>query len=259
MEEPRMSTTLMIPARVIPRIREGAYAVARDVAERIDQAAAVEELRAARDQLCGVCGLLASVESASLEETTDIELDGSEYAAALAAVVSLMLPLMKRWLDELPSDDTARPTCGVEHRLMCELQASVRSVLGRPGLIVVPADVLGELREGLFSLLCDVVQGLDAVLVRPAHKRDRGWVGPVARFDHVRAVLDSIGWEQRDPEPDVEVDLSWHGQAVREALARELDSMLYLSEEVDGGQQREWATGNAELIERFIAELGDEP
>lgn len=249
-----MSTTLMIPERAIPRIREGAYAVVRDVAERIDQAASVEDLFAARDRLCGVCGLLARIDGSSPEGAAEAGLDGDEYAAALAAVLGLILPLLKGWLAELAEDDPDRPGCEVEYRLMCDLQASVRSVLGWSGTIAIPADVLGELRGGLFSLLIDVAGDLDGVLVRPAHKRDRGWVGPVARFDRVRSLLDLIGWERRAPERDVEVDLCWYGQTVEEALARELDSMRYLAN-VKSVQQRAWATRHVEAIERFLTKL----
>jgi hypothetical protein len=257
MEEPSMSTTI-IPGVLVEPLREGAYAVSRDVAEAIDQG---EDLRVCRERLAGVCRLLDEIGWTGDDPSVDTEIDLDAHAATLrpmlAAVVGLMLALMKGWLAEFASDDPARPAREEEYRLMLDLRASVRQVVRRSGTVAIPADVLGELREGLFSLLCDVAGDLDGVFVRPAHKRDRGWVGPVARFDRVRALLDLIGWEQRAPEPDVEVDLCWYGQAVEDALARELDSMRYLAE-VDDGHQREWATRHAEVIERFLAGLGGE-
>ena len=195
MEEPRMSTSLMIRARVIGCVREGAFAVARDVAEAIDHAADREEMLASRDRLAGVCALLERVGWSAGEPAVETELDGGAHAATLAAVVGVMLPLMKRWLGELSSDDPAKPVRDEEYRLLLDLQASVRPLVERFGTIAIPADVVVQLREALFGQLGDVAQGLEAVIVRPAAARRREWVEPVALFDRARAVLDLIGWD----------------------------------------------------------------
>jgi len=253
-----MSNTLTIPARVIGCIRQGAFAVARDVAEEIDHAAGREEMLASRDRLDGVCALLERVGWSAGEPAVEIELDGGEHAATLAPVVGVMLPMMERWLGELPSDDPARPVREEEYRLLLDLQASLRPLLERFGTIAIPADVVVQLREGLFSQLGDVAQGLAAVIVRPAGARRREWVEPVALFDRARAVLDLIGWEQRDPEPDVEVDLHPHRRAIEAALCRELETQWNLAE-TDDPHQREWATTNAAVIEPSLAALERRP
>jgi hypothetical protein len=253
-----MSTTLMIPARVMGCVREGAFAVARDVAEEIDHAAGREELLASRDRLAGVCALLGRVGWSAEQPAVETELDGGEHAPTLAVVVGVMLPIMKRWLGELPGDDPAKPVREEEYRLLLDLQASLPPLLERFGTIVIPADVVVQLREGLFSQLGDVAQGLDAVIVRPAAARRREWVEPVALFDRARAVLDLIGWEQRDPEQEVEVDLHRHRRAIEEALCRELETQWHLAE-ADDPHLREWATTNAAVIEPFLTALESRP
>jgi hypothetical protein len=98
--------------------------------------------------------------------------------------------VLRAALGDLSGDDHARPEREEEYRLLLELQASMRSVLGWSGTVTIPAGVVVALREGLVSLLDDVVGELDEILVRPMRARGGEWVQLVARFDRVRAVLD---------------------------------------------------------------------
>jgi hypothetical protein len=242
------NNTVVVPVGVIACIREGIDAVARDVAEAIDQAASRAELFGARDRLGGVCALLDCLGQVSWEDGTGVEVDVREHGAALAAAIDELCLVA---LGDLSGDDHATPEREEEYRLLLELQAGVRSVLGWSGTVRIPAGVVVALREGLVSLLDDVAGELDEVLVRPVRARGREWVKPVMRFDRVRAVLDLVGWEQRDPELGVEVDARWYGQTVKDALERELDSTLHLAETGDE-RQRERASAAAGVIERFL-------
>jgi hypothetical protein len=250
------NNTVVIPARIIPEVREGIEAVSRDVAEAIDHATGRGELFVARDRLGGVCALLDCLDRVAREDAVGVEVDGGEHGATLAATVDVMCSVLQTAVDELSEDDPARGEREVEYRLMLELQASVGLALGRAGVVLVPGDVVAMMRGALFLELANVTGVLEPVVSTMAHLRDRGWVEPVARFDRVRAVLDLIGWEDRDREVDVEVDMRCYGQAVRDALAVEIDAMRFLAQ-VDDGHRFDWAMANIGVIERFLAGLDD--
>jgi hypothetical protein len=246
--------TVVVPVRIIRYIREGIGSVARDVAEAIDHAASRGELFACRDRLGGVCALLDCLGRPVREDAAGVEVDVGDHGATLAAVVDVMCPVLQTAVGDLPGDDPVRPEREAEYRLMLELQARVERAGGRAGVVVVPGDVVAMLRGALFLELANVTGDLEPVVSTVAHLRARGWVEPVARFDRVRAVLDLIGWEDRDPELDVEVDMRFYGQAVRDALAVEIDAMRFLAQ-VDDGHRFEWAMANVGVIERFLAGL----
>ncbi|HTD08633.1 MAG TPA: hypothetical protein VK680_07055 [Solirubrobacteraceae bacterium] len=253
-----MGSDLVIPVGVVALVREGAYALVRGVAEDIDNAKGVGELFAARDRLCEVCALIERIEYAASEQPREVELGVREHAGMLTAVLGLMLPLMEEWLAGLPGDDPTRPEREMEYRSMRELQARVGRVFGWSGRAVVPGEVVVALRDGLVCLLAEAALDVDAVAVSAAHLRVGEWGEPVARFDRVRSVLDLIGWEHQEPEPDVEVELCWYGQTVVDALVTELGSMRDLAES-DDGEQHERATRKAGAIERFLATLESQP
>ena len=249
-----MGSDLVIPVGVVALVREGAYALVRGVAEDVDHAKGLGDLFAARDRLCGVCALVERIEQDSGDEAQDVQVGVREHAAMLTAVVGVMLPLMEEWRAELPGDDPTRPEREMEYRLMLELQANLGLVFGWLGTTVVPGEVVVALREGLVCLLAEAAGDVDAVAVRSARVRVGEWGEPVARFDRVRAVLDLIGWEEQDPEGDVEVELCWYGQTVVDALVTDLDSTLHLAEAREG-EQHERAIRKAGVIERFLATL----
>lgn len=253
-----MGSDLVIPAGVIALVREGAYALVRGVAEDVDHANGLGELFAARDRLYGVCALVERIEHATREEARDVELDVRKHAAMLTAVVGVMLPLMEEWLADQPGDDPTRPEREMEYRTMQDLQANLALVFGWSGKTVVPGEVVVGMREGLVCLLAEAALDVDGVAVSAEHVRVGEWGEPVARFDRVRSVLDLIGWEHQNPEPDVEVELCWYGQSVVDALVTELGSMRDLAES-DNGEQHERATRKAGVIERFLDALESRP
>lgn len=247
-----MSTTSMIPGAVIQRIREGAYDTARDVAHGIHRGAGREELLDARDRLAGVCALLDRI------GWSELQLDVGEHAPTLTAVVGSLSPKMRARLVELSEDDPARSGHEQEYRLLREFQTRLDEAIAMTGTTRVPAAVVAHLREGLLSELYNIHEHLDALIIRPERSRRGKWAEPLARLDRVRPVLDLIGWEARDPEPDVELDLHQHRRVMETALSSELETMRDLAD-TDDDHQREWASKNVAVIEPFLAALESRP
>jgi hypothetical protein len=88
-----MSTpTLTVPAALVALVREGAYAVSRDISEAIDTG---DDLTICRDRLTGVCRLLDQVGWSAQDPNVDTQLDVRKHAPTLTAVVDLMLGMLK--------------------------------------------------------------------------------------------------------------------------------------------------------------------
>jgi hypothetical protein len=102
-----------------------------------------------------------------------------------------------------------------------------------------------------------VADELDSIVVAVG-RAQADWSAPVARFDRTRALLDAIGWNERDPEPDLEVELEQHRQAMEESLSAQLDSELYLASQSGpaAGKQRRRAGAYAATIQAFAEGAG---
>jgi hypothetical protein len=85
-------------------------------------------------------------------------------------------------------------------------------------MTAIPAAAVLRLREALYSQLGKVAEELDQIVVSAGRAHD-DWSEPVARFDRTRALLDVLGWNERDPELDVEIDLDRHRRVIVEALS----------------------------------------
>ncbi len=124
-------------------------------------------------------------------------------------------------------------------------------------MTTIPASAVVQLREALYSELGNVSQELDEIVVMAGRAQD-DWTEPVARFDRARALLDEIGWNERDPERDVEIDLDRHREVIEEALSDALDRERFLMSEQGQGaaQQRSRARARAATVEAFMAAAG---
>ncbi|HEV3047798.1 MAG TPA: hypothetical protein VGY13_10610 [Solirubrobacteraceae bacterium] len=120
-------------------------------------------------------------------------------------------------------------------------------------MTTIPADAVVQLREALHSELGNVAEELDAIVVTSERARD-DWSPPVARFDRARALLDELGWKERD----VAVDLDRHRQVIVEALSEALEGDRYLMSEQGrhAGRQRRNARARAATIEAFMDNSG---
>jgi hypothetical protein len=122
-------------------------------------------------------------------------------------------------------------------------------------MTTIPAEAVIRLREALYSQLGYIAEELASLARTPGREINDEWSEPVARFDRTRALLDQIGWNERDPEPDVEIDLDQHRQEIVAAFSDHLEIERYLmSEQGDhAAGQRQRAQARALTIETFMA------
>ena len=125
-------------------------------------------------------------------------------------------------------------------------------------MTTIPADAVLRLREALYGQLGDVAEELASASRQPGREVHDEWSGAVARFDRTRALLDEIGWSERDPERDAEIDLDQHRQVIVVALSDQLEAEHYLMAEQGqtAAQQRQRARGHALTIESFMSAAG---
>ncbi len=85
--------------------------------------------------------------------------------------------------------------------------------------LVVPAEMVPYLRQGLHFKLGNAADAISEVVVQLDSERGAGWYRePLERFDRLRVLLDHIGWEETDSPVEVHLDLREHRHAVLEAL-----------------------------------------
>ncbi|HWY19218.1 MAG TPA: hypothetical protein VNY27_10975 [Solirubrobacteraceae bacterium] len=100
--------------------------------------------------------------------------------------------------------------------------------------LIVPAGMVGLLREGLHSEIEAAVQLIAPVVEAPDRdEHPERYRVPLARLDAARALLDLVGWSSAGPPVDVRVDLREHHRV----LLRALRSELLIEEEALGSIQ----------------------
>lgn len=124
-------------------------------------------------------------------------------------------------------------------------------------MTTISAEAVLRLREALYGQLGEVAEELTPIILS-REREHADWSEPVARFDRTRALLDEIGWNERDPERDVAIDLDQHREviidALREALATE---QHFMAEQGDhAAVQRQRAYARALTIETWAASVG---
>jgi hypothetical protein len=86
-------------------------------------------------------------------------------------------------------------------------------------LITVPAEMLGELRNGLYTVLGDAAQGISQITDVGGRESHPEWYAEHReRFERTWALLDLIGWSEPKHPSAFRLDLHRHGQAMIEAL-----------------------------------------
>ncbi len=93
---------------------------------------------------------------------------------------------------------------------------------------VVDAGMVGCLRIGLHSVLGQAAEAICEVVEHGGreHRRE-SYAEPLDRFDHARALLDVVGWEEGDATArtrDVEIDLRAHRDALLVALRLQVEA-----------------------------------
>ena len=112
------------------------------------------------------------------------------------------------------------------------------------GLLVVPAGMVGHVREGLFGVLGPVCASLGQVRAGSIAGRRCGWQRePLVRLGRVGALLDVIGRSAGEPPRRVMVDVAEHGWTLLEALHCEVQVLEGLLREARAYQSGGWACG----------------
>jgi hypothetical protein len=123
-------------------------------------------------------------------------------------------------------------------------------------ILTIPADVVPDVREGLFCLMGEATQGLDQALIRPGRHLHREWFADDRTLlEHVFAMLDLIGWDvDREPHA-VAVELEHHGQRLSEAVDRYLPLLEVQETEADVDDERRADEGKPPIKEEITGRL----
>jgi hypothetical protein len=85
--------------------------------------------------------------------------------------------------------------------------------------LTIPADVLRDVRRGLFCLLGNAAEWIVHYGVQPRHDCHPEWFeDPRERFERAVALLDVVGWDSGCPPADVDVELGEYGKTLKEAV-----------------------------------------
>jgi hypothetical protein len=122
-------------------------------------------------------------------------------------------------------------------------------------ILVVPAQLVGELREGVCGELRRSCEALCGVIQTPGNLEHPEWYRECrADFDAKWALLDAIGWEAGE----VSIELGEHGVLVLAAFRGQLGDAEHALEDVREGRETDPAKsramlGRAERLRWFIA------
>lgn len=113
--------------------------------------------------------------------------------------------------------------------------------------VTVPADIVVDLRTGLYAQIGIAGEQLDRLTAKPDRERHPEWYRkPLDDLDRVRSLLDAIGWRQSDTlVASVELDLSEH----QWALLRALETMLEAIEDPDTNDMGDAARSTPPAVE----------
>jgi hypothetical protein len=85
--------------------------------------------------------------------------------------------------------------------------------------LTMPADVIPDVREGLYGLLGVAADTIGSYLVHP--DRDAmvdGFIESRSQLERVFPLFDLVGWSTRDHRHSVDVDVAEHGQTLKDAV-----------------------------------------
>jgi hypothetical protein len=247
-----IASTVIVPARVIPRVREGLYSRAAEVSELIDRASMQGDREEdpsvfveARRRLDATWRLLDAIGWRNTDDEGDVEVDVA-HARMLLAAVGVMLPLLAGWLSDLP-DRQERAVEQREYNECLAFQAQLQRVTDEVS-VIVPADVAVLLRGALYAQFGRAFE--DAPDGMPGVETRAGWAGVLERVDGVRAALEVLGWDAPAQQPPVEVVLD---RAMVQALEADLDTWRDLaSTRSEPERDRAQARAKVAAIERLL-------
>jgi hypothetical protein len=113
--------------------------------------------------------------------------------------------------------------------------------------LTIPAGLVPDVREGLFSLVGDAAGGLMYAVEQPENERHPEWFkAPLERLDRACALLNLLGSDAGCPSIDTDVELDEYGQTLDEAIAGYLPV-------------REEQAMEADLTDNWLAQHGRPP
>ena len=132
-EEPTMSSTLMIPPTVIPRVREGAVALLAQLGDELGEATWYpEQCEPLYKRLQAQWAMLDVIGWNDEDDTGEmVEADIARIGRALKLAADEITPSLKQWLGEMGEDDPERPKRADELRLMQQFRAQIRAATKR--------------------------------------------------------------------------------------------------------------------------------
>lgn len=124
--------------------------------------------------------------------------------------------------------------------------------------LTIPAEIVPDVREALFSLMGDATEQIDQALIRPGRELHPEWYEEARhQLERVFALLDLVGWAAKDEPREVEVDPREHGKTLTETAERYLPFLADADREADANDQRRAAQGKPprkkEIVERGAA------
>jgi hypothetical protein len=130
-----MSSTLMIPPAVVPRLREGAVALLTSLgAELSDATWYPEQCEPLYEQVQEQWRLLDAIGWSDEDDTGEmIEADIASIGKPLRVAVDEMAPSLAQWLGEMDADDAERPARADELRLVQQFQIIAHRATGEQG------------------------------------------------------------------------------------------------------------------------------
>jgi hypothetical protein len=122
--------------------------------------------------------------------------------------------------------------------------------------LTIPAEVVQDVREGLFGLLGDAAEGI----MHSLEQRDRdhhveSFKADRRQLGQVFALLDLVGWTTDSEPRAVAVDLGEHGQTLKEAVDGWLPLLEDQEAEVDVNDKRRAEEGKPPRKQEILGRL----
>jgi hypothetical protein len=105
--------------------------------------------------------------------------------------------------------------------------------------LTIPADVIPDIREGLYGLLGVAADRISSYLVNP--DRDAmvdGFIEARSQLERVFPLFDLVGWSTREQPHSIDVDVAEHGQTLKDAVQEYLPHLETWEAEADDTDRR---------------------
>jgi len=122
--------------------------------------------------------------------------------------------------------------------------------------LTIPAKLIPDVRESLFSLMGDASEEIERTLMHPDREMYPEWFEKERKqLEDVFALLDLIGWPADGESREVEVDLRRYGWSLKEALESFLPLIKDELEEADANDRYRASEGKPPRKAEIAARL----